>query len=135
MKHDEFIGQVQHRARLSSRGDAERATKATLQTLGERLSGGEAKDVASQLPPLLADYTLSGLAGMGERFTVKEFFQRVSEREGVKFPQAAFHTQAVLGVLQEAVTRGEINDIRSQLPAEYHYLFEASNQAAKQHPA
>lgn len=24
MKHDEFIGKVQHQARLSSRGDAER---------------------------------------------------------------------------------------------------------------
>ena len=53
MKHDEFIGQVQHRARLGSRGDAERATWATLQTLGERLAGGEAKDFASQLPPVL----------------------------------------------------------------------------------
>jgi uncharacterized protein (DUF2267 family) len=38
MKHDEFIGQVQHRARLSSRGDAKRASWATLQTLGERLA-------------------------------------------------------------------------------------------------
>jgi hypothetical protein len=35
MKHDEFIGQVQHRARLS--------TRATLETLAERLAGGEAK--------------------------------------------------------------------------------------------
>jgi uncharacterized protein (DUF2267 family) len=32
MKHDEFIRQVQHRARLSSRGDAELATRATLTT-------------------------------------------------------------------------------------------------------
>ena len=51
MKHDEFIGRVQHYARLASRGDAERATRATLETLGERLAGGEPKDLASQLPP------------------------------------------------------------------------------------
>ena len=56
MKHDEFIGKVQHLARLGSRGDAERATWATLQTLGERLAGGEAKELASQLPPVLAAY-------------------------------------------------------------------------------
>ena len=40
MQHDEFIAQVQARARLSSRGDAERATRATLETLAERLAGG-----------------------------------------------------------------------------------------------
>ena len=50
MKHDEFIGQVQHRARLSSRGEAERATRATLETLAERLAGGEEQDLAAQLP-------------------------------------------------------------------------------------
>ena len=73
MKHDEFIGRVQHLAQMSSRGDAERATWATLQTLGERLAGGETKDFAAQLPPQLAQYALSGLAGMGERFPVEEF--------------------------------------------------------------
>jgi len=30
MNPDQFIGQVQHRARLTSRGDAERAARATL---------------------------------------------------------------------------------------------------------
>lgn len=32
MRHDEFIGEVQHRAKLPSRGDAERATRITLET-------------------------------------------------------------------------------------------------------
>jgi uncharacterized protein (DUF2267 family) len=128
MKHDEFIGQVQHRARLSSRGDAERATLATLRTLGERLAGGEAKDFASQLPPQLAEYALSGQAGAGERFSVDAFFQRVSDREGVDLPKAIFHAKAVISVLQEALTKGEVNDIRAQLPAEYSRLFDAGSQ-------
>lgn len=128
MKHDEFIGQVQHRARLSSRGDAERATSATLETLGERLAGGEAKDFASQLPPHLAKYALSGLAGMGERYTLDEFYRRVSDREGVDLPKAIFHARAVIEVLQEAISPGEIKDIRAQLPAEYNNLFEAGSQ-------
>ncbi len=50
MKYDEFISQVQRRANLASREEAERATRATLETLGERLAGGEAKDLAAQLP-------------------------------------------------------------------------------------
>jgi uncharacterized protein (DUF2267 family) len=129
MKHDEFIGQVQHRARLSSRGDAERATWATLQTLGERLAGGEAKDFASQLSPQLAQYALSGLAGLGAPFSVDEFCSLVSEREGVDLPQAALHARAVISVLQEAISQGEVADTLSQLPNEYHRLFEVNSEA------
>ena len=128
MKHDEFIGQVQHRARLRSRGDAERATWATLQTLGERLAGGEAKDFASQLPPVLAKYALSGQAGAGEHFSVDEFFRRVSDREGVDLPKAVFHACVVISVLQEALSQGEIDDIRAQLPPEYDRLFESEKE-------
>ena len=119
MKHDEFIGQVQHHARLASRGEAERATRATLQTLGERLAGGEPKDLASQLPPEIGAYLLSGAAGKGERFSLDEFYRRVSEREGKDLPQAVFHARAVIRVLNEAVSRGEFNDILAQLPPEF----------------
>ncbi|MEH2241167.1 DUF2267 domain-containing protein [Nostoc sp.] len=41
MQHDEFIGQVQNRAHLSSRDNAELATCATLEMLAERLALGE----------------------------------------------------------------------------------------------
>ena len=63
MKYDEFIGQVQHRAGLGSHTEAECATRATLETLAERLAGGEAHDLAAQLPPELArslDYQMRG---------------------------------------------------------------------------
>jgi uncharacterized protein (DUF2267 family) len=123
MKHDEFIGQVQHRARLGSRGDAERATRATLETLGERLAGGEPKDLASQLPPELGRHVLEGLAGLGEPFSLDEFFRRVSVREGVDLPKAIFHARMVISVLKEAVSQGEIDDVLSQLPPEYDRLF------------
>ena len=86
MKHDEFIGRVQHYARLASRGDAERAT---LETLGERLAGGEPKDLASQLPPEIGLHLLR-YAGMGERFSLDEFYKRVSEREGEDLRKRSF---------------------------------------------
>ncbi len=124
MKHDEFIGQVQHRAHLSSRGDAEVATRATLETLAERLAGGEADDLASQLPRGLAGYLRTGLAGAGVHYSVDEFFQRVSAREGIDVPEAIYHAQAVIAVLYEAVSPGEMADVRAQLPAEFSRLFE-----------
>lgn len=129
MKHDEFIGQVQHRARLSSRGEAERATRATLETLAERLAGGEATDLASQLPLELAEHLRSAWSGRGERFSLDEFFQRVSRREGVDLPKAVYHARAVMEVLSEAVSTGEMDDVRAQLPAEFDRLFEPSSTA------
>ena len=123
MKHDEFIGRVQHYARLPSRGDAEHATHVTLETLGERLAGGEPKDLASQLPREIGEYLLRG-GGKGERFTLDEFYQRVSEREGEDLPKAVFHARAVIRVLSEAVSKGEINDILAQLPPEFDRFFQ-----------
>ena len=79
MQHDEFIGKVQAAARLPSRGDAEKATRVTPDTLGERLAGGEPSNLAAQLPEEIGRY-LEGREGTAERFGLDDFFKRVSER-------------------------------------------------------
>jgi uncharacterized protein (DUF2267 family) len=66
---------------------------------------------------------LEGLAGVGEPFSLDGFFRRVSLREGVDLPQAIFHARMVISVLQEAISQGELDDIRSQLPPDYDRLF------------
>ena len=96
MRYDEFLGHVQHRARLGSRGEAERATRATLESLAERLVGGEAHDLASQLPLELAHSLQLPDAGMGAKLTLEEFFELVSEREGVELEEATLHARVVL---------------------------------------
>jgi uncharacterized protein (DUF2267 family) len=73
VKYDEFIAQVQRRADLNSKNEAVQATRAVLETLGERLAGGEPKDLASQLPPELASYLQQPLAGSGVPFTLDDF--------------------------------------------------------------
>lgn len=128
MKYDEFMSQVQHRAGLNSREEAERATQATLQTLGERLVGGEAKDLASQLPPELAMYLEQGQVGLNDKFSLDEFFWRVSQREGVNLNESTFHARVVTGLLSEVVTIGEIENVRAQLPADFAKLFEVENE-------
>ena len=128
MRYDEFLGHVQHRARLGSRGEAERATRATLETLAERLVGGEAHDLASQLPPELARSLQSPDAGIGAKLTLEEFFELVSEREGVELEEATLHARVVIGVLTEAVSMGEIKDVRVQLPAAFAQLFNVENE-------
>ena len=128
MRYDEFLGHVQHRARLGSRGEAERATRATLETLAERLVGGEAHDLASQLPPELARSLQSPDAGIGAKLTLDEFFELVSEREGVDLEDSTLHARVVIGVLTEAVSQGEIKDVRVQLPAAFAQLFNVENE-------
>jgi len=61
--------------------------------------------------------------GRTDRFSLEEFYNRVKARGDVGCPQAVDESRAVFAVLQEAVTRGEIEDILSELPAEYRELF------------
>lgn len=128
MKHDEFIGQVQHRAKLAFRGEAEVATRATLETLAERLLGNEPAHAAAQLPRGIADYLKHAWSGMGASFSLDEFFRRVSQREEVDLLEAVYHSRLVIEVLQEAISQGEVEDIRAQLPEEYLSLFEARSE-------
>lgn len=122
MQHDAFIGQVQARAALSSRGDAESATRATLETLGERIPEGLVDNVASQLPQEIGEHlrrtiTMGG-AGTGEPFDRTEFISRVATRSGADEPAAAFQARVVLEVVNEA-TEGNIMDhVRDALPAD-----------------
>lgn len=124
MTFDQFVGQVQHKARLGSTGASVRAIQATLQTLGERLDGGEAKDLAAQLPREFAIYMQQPEHGV--RMSLDEFFKKVSEREQENLPDSVYHARVVMEVLQEAVSDGEIADVQAQLPSEWAPLFAGS---------
>jgi uncharacterized protein (DUF2267 family) len=124
MQHDEFIGKVQNLAHLPSRGQAEYATRAVLETLAERLAGNEPAHAAAQLPQGLAAYLTHDYAGVGFSYSLHEFLQMVSRRENVELPQAEQHARAVIQVLDQAISPGEMSDIRDQLPPEFDPLFE-----------
>lgn len=122
MKYHDFIGQVQHRAHLPDLGGAVKATRVVLQTFARRIEAGERDDVSAQLPEEIA-YYIKQVNGL-EKYDLQEFYQTVSELEGVKYPTAIHHAKAVMTVLQEAVSGGEANDIAQQLPPEFAELFE-----------
>lgn len=124
MKYDEFIAQVERRTGLDTRDAAIRATSATLETLAERLAGGEAKDLASQLPPEIGAYLQQPFAGAGEPFSLNEFFQRVSNRESVSLADATYHARIIIALISEVVTMGEIENVRAQLPTDFRQLFD-----------
>lgn len=55
-----------------------------------------------------------------------EFFTMVGRRESVELPQAVYHTRVVMEVLEEAISPGEIEDLKAQLPPEYDSVFVGS---------
>jgi uncharacterized protein (DUF2267 family) len=122
MKFNEFTGKVQHQAKLSSTDEAIKAIRATLETLAERTAGDEAQNLAAQLPDEIGRF-LEGKQ-IVESFSLAEFFDRVTEKEGVDKPVAVYHARAVIDVLQEAVSAGEMDNLRAQLPDEFDPLFE-----------
>ena len=130
MQHDEFIGEVQARARLSSRGDAARATRAVLETLGERLAGGQPHNLAAQLPEEIGRH-LEGRRGV-DKLSLDQFFEKVSERTGADLPDAIHQARAVIAVVGEAASQGEMDKVRQQLPEEYAPLFESGSEGQMQ---
>ena len=96
--------EVQRRGEFEDRAAAEDAVLATLSVLGERLKGGEAKDLAAQLPAELAEALPTD--GPGERFDVMEFVRRVAAREArdVSTPIAKQHARVVLAVVLGSIS-------------------------------
>ncbi|MBX6391065.1 MAG: DUF2267 domain-containing protein [Frankia sp.] len=122
MKQDELVAAIRATGRIGSVAQAEAAVRATLAVLGQRIAGGETKDLASQLPPAFAEALPR--SGGGERFGVDEFYRRVAELEGdFCSPQLARrHARAVMAALRASVTPTEFEDVAGQLPADYDDL-------------
>ncbi|MDR7300036.1 DUF2267 domain-containing protein [Haloactinomyces albus] len=136
MQHDAFIGQVQQRAQLASRGEAEAATRAAMETLGERVPEQLADHVASQLPQEIGENfrrteVFSG-AGTGERFDLNEFIQRMSERSGMDEPKATYAARVVFEVLREATQGGVMDKVRDALPEQLRELVDAGSSGEMQ---
>jgi len=119
MQEHEFVSAVKESLDLPDNRSAERAVKPTLTVLGQRLEGGEATDLASQLPGGLADALPN--EGGGERFDVDTFYQRIAEQEGdgVTVAQARQHARAIAKGLETALTDGEWQNFTSQLPKDF----------------
>jgi len=120
MDYATFTRTTAQRAGVSE-GTAERIEHATLRTLADRISGGEAQDLAAQLPGQLQD-DLRPPREEAEAFGVDEVVRRLAERGDIGPDEARTGAAAVLTTVREAVTPGEFDDVLSQLPQEYREL-------------
>mgnify|MGYP006288140065 FL=1 len=116
MNFDEFTGEVQHRLELPGTGEAVRATRATLLTLGQRIPAGHAADLAASLPMEIKWYMTGAVHDHGQRFDWSEFVSRVSDIEGVERQEAAYHAQVILDLVGSLVPPSDLRQLRDALP-------------------
>ncbi|MDX6250498.1 MAG: hypothetical protein QOF10_3858 [Kribbellaceae bacterium] len=133
MDYQKFVGIVQREAGRVSREVAELATQATFQTLAERLSRGQARDLVEQLPGsgpwLFPD-------GDSEPLRYDEFLLRVAKREGVDEATAERHARAVFAALGRAIDPDELADLIADLPQDFAPLVaEAQGRIDQRTPA
>lgn len=119
MREREIVAAVSDISGLDDADHAAAATHATLAVLGERLAGGEPKDLAAQLPSGIAEALPR--TGRGATFGVEEFYRRVADEEGRGCTPdgAREHARAVVAALKTGVTDGEFADVTAQLPNDY----------------
>ena len=122
MNYAEFVDAVARRAQVPS-GEAATVTRATLETLTDRVTAGQARGIALQLPKELREHlhktTTATDAQIAESFGLEEFVERVSARAGVDRAMADTGARAVLTTVGETVSDDELDGMVSQLPKEF----------------
>ena len=121
---DDFHARVAQRAGLDGER-APRATDAVLETLADRITGGEVDDLERLLPPELHPPLERGKAqtnGAARPLSLDDFVRSIAEREGVTPDEAFEHARAVFATLRETVGEDELSDVRAQLPDDYAAL-------------
>jgi uncharacterized protein (DUF2267 family) len=121
---EEFLGRVADRAGTDFDA-AQAASEAVLETLAERIAGGQVNDLRKELPPELHPALQRGLehsGGEARRMSLDEFLALVAEREGAPGADPREHARAVVVTLRDAVTPKAFRDVESELPREYAVL-------------
>jgi uncharacterized protein (DUF2267 family) len=119
-----FIEKVAERTGVPE-DQAASLTEATLRTLAERLTAGEADDLPAHLPDQFRALLIKSQEPAPD-FPFDEFVRRVAERAGVERDRAEEGIRAVLQVMHDVVGHKEFQDVMSQLPREFGELLNAT---------
>jgi uncharacterized protein (DUF2267 family) len=119
MDDRQFFHRVADRAVLSVDDSAD-LSRATLQTLADRLSNGEARHLAEELPEGLRDYAPQH--ERIERFGLAELLGRVSKRTGLNARETEAGVRSVLTTLGETVNPEVFDHVMAQLPGEFRTM-------------
>lgn len=126
MEYNEFITHVQSLAQSNSREEAERATRATLETIKERIPSDEVEELAAKLPQQLGEVLRGREQVTAESFNLQEFIARTSQKENIQPTTTAIHVRAVFAVLQNAIDPETFKSFQAYFSHDYEELFPTS---------
>lgn len=126
-----FIKAVEERAGIPHE-QAEPLVCFTLGTLAERISPGQARDLAERLPQELRPCVQHDRPPAP--FHLDQFLRRIEKQMGADREAAERLARAVLGALWTAVGPKEFADMRAQLPGDFVPLLEAAVAEAPPRP-
>ncbi|SFL01355.1 Uncharacterized conserved protein, DUF2267 family [Halogranum rubrum] len=128
MNYDEFVRTVQAQSDLQTESAVAAAAESILSVLSERLSHGQAEDLAAGLPDNLAA-AVTQSDGNADEFDADEFIERVRRREEehaeLDGNDAPTHVRSVLVGLTESTDDDRWDDTLAQLPEDFQRLYEA----------
>lgn len=113
MKYRELVKNVASYSGFSD-AESEMALNLVTEKIASRLDEEEREDFASQLPAELQDIVL--LPEGTSRFSMESMYDTLSRLENISSEHAKKQVVAVWRALKDAISPGEIADIRSQLP-------------------
>lgn len=113
MKYREMVKRVQQYSGFSD-AESEEALQLMVESLAVHLTEGERKDFASQLPTKLKDIALSVWAT--EENSRQDILRQFMEIQEIDEGHAKKQMFASWKALKDAISPGEIDDIRAQLP-------------------
>lgn len=113
MKYREIIKKVQDYSGFSD-SESQDALQMMVESLAVHLTEGERKDFASQLPSELQDIALSVLPT--EESVNQDILDQFMEIQEIDENRAKKQIKAAWQALKDAISGGEIEDIKAQLP-------------------
>ena len=116
---ERWLDSLVEKSDLSTRSEAYGALRAVLHRLRDRMAPTEASHLAAQLPTLVRgiDYEGWNPARAPQKVRWESFKAGVeAEWPGAARQDSDGAIEAVFAVLDEHVTRGELDDVRAELP-------------------
>jgi uncharacterized protein (DUF2267 family) len=123
VEYDQFIDRVAELAGVS-REHAEMLSHATLTVLADRISGGQALDLAAMLPEELGEHLRKPPSKTPKNYSFDEFVVRVHDRAHVPLDEIRPGIRAVLLTLRETAGEKEFRDTLAQLPGQFRALLQ-----------
>lgn len=129
-----MLSQLRARTGLDNAEDARSALESVLAQVLRRLTPDEARDLTAQLPSILRESLPTVPPGPDKSITLEGIERELAGRLGVDASRAREILAGVGATVVDSVSKGEMDDVRRQLPAELRGIFSDDASSGQDRP-